>query len=422
MQKTLSIFIYLILLLGFVLSKPLVSQEIRKEGRYFVAEINKEMNVKPGGSLRIYDIRGDVKVNVWGKNKVSIREIKKMDVFTDEEARTALEKSKSEYRYHDNIVEISGETFSRNWIISRFNITVPKSFNVDVTTRAGDITILGAGGEVSLRTSGGDIILRNIEGVVEARTSGGDIEVTNSKNRVNIKTSGGDIELRNIGGPVNAKTSGGDVKIVGATGDIELTTSGGDIEIFEVEGKVIARTSGGDLEIENTSGPVTAQTSGGDIRFRKIDGRLIVSTSGGDIKGRTVLSNCEVSTAGGSIQLRDVQGGVKAKTAGGDITVEVTLKDFSKEHYVDLRTASGDITLFIPEKLPASINAEIKITDRWEDYNIYSDFPLKVSDGPGAQKRHWGSKTLRARGDINGGGDPIELYTTNGDIHIKKLK
>jgi hypothetical protein len=48
------------------------------------------------------------------------------------------------------------------------------------------------------------------------------------------------------------------------------------------------------------------------------------------------------------------------------------------------------------------------------DYQIYSDFPLKI-DGAG-------SRLITATGKINGGGDLIKLNTTNGDIRIRKLE
>ena len=48
------------------------------------------------------------------------------------------------------------------------------------------------------------------------------------------------------------------------------------------------------------------------------------------------------------------------------------------------------------------------------DYQIHSDFPLSIKD----EDRN----SITAKGDINGGGDSIQLNTTDGDIYIKKLK
>ncbi|MFQ5603639.1 MAG: DUF4097 domain-containing protein [bacterium] len=408
-------------------SSPTISQEIVKKGRYFVAEITKNFTVKPGGTLRIYDVRGDVRIETWAQNKVTANEIKKMDVFTREEAETVLKKSAASYEQRGNVVEIGGEYHSRDWITSTFEVKVPKTFNVDIETRGGDLSVTDLIGDVDLKTSGGDIDLDDIDGEIDARTSGGDITVMNSKQRVNLKTSGGDLRLKNIGGPLLAKTSGGDIILTQSEDKVDLNTSGGDIEITDAGGTVKAHTSGGDIDVNTSRGAVEVHTSGGDLVLRNIGGSLEASTSGGDIEGRSIKGNADVSTSGGSIKMKDVQGGVRAKTAGGDLDVEITLTDFAKEHGVYMRTAGGEISLTIPEKLPATIRAVIEITDRWEDYNIYSDFPLKISEEAGRERsersrRRRSRRFIVSEGDINGGGDMIELFTTNGNIQINKLR
>ncbi|MFQ5641654.1 MAG: DUF4097 domain-containing protein [bacterium] len=410
----------------FCLCNTAFAQELTKRGRYYVAEITKSFKVKKGGALIIYDVRGDVRVRTWDKEEVFIKEQKSMDVFTEKEAKTVLEKSKSSYQQNGNTIEIGGEYYTRDWIKSEFEITVPRVFMVDIRTRSGDIAVRQLIGEVNLKTSGGEIVLEDIDGEIDAYTSGGNIEVLNSTKRARIKTSGGDLELENIGGPLVAKTSGGDIVLTGSKGRLELHTSGGDIEIKDAGGEVKAHTSGGDIEVNNTQGDVEVHTSGGDIDLRNIGGRLEASTSGGDIKGDMINGGVHASTSGGSIELQDVKGGVEGKTAGGDISVEITLEDFKKNHSVDLRTAGGEIVLYIPERLPATIRAEIKISDRWDDYNIYSDFPLTSTEDTSEERkgrRHSRRRRyVRSEGDINGGGNFIELYTTNGDIHIKKLR
>lgn len=400
------------------------AQEIKKEGRYYVTETIKNFTVKKGGTLRIYDILGDVRAETWDKNEVVVTEFKKMDVFTREEAEIVLEKSKSSYRQRDNLIEIGGEYYSRDWIKTDLKVTVPRYFNLEIETRGGDLEVSRLTGKVDLATSGGDIVLSDIDGEVDAKTSGGDVVVRNSTQRVNVRTSGGDLELENIGGPLTAKTSGGDITLIGSNDRLDLHTSGGDIEIRDAGGEVRAQTSGGDIDIVNTSGSVRVHTSGGDIEFRNIGGYLNASTSGGDIEGRKIDGGAEVATSGGSIELQEVNGGVRAKTSGGDIYVEITLTDFEKEHRVDLRGSGGEIKLYIPEKLPATIQAEIEITDRWEDHNIYSDFPLTSTEESGRERgrRHRGRKFIRSEGDINGGGDFVELFTSNGNIYIKKLR
>lgn len=415
-------FILVASLFLLILNNESQSQELIKKGRYFIADVTKNFTVKAGGTLRILDIRGSVDIVTWAKNEVLVHEYKKIDARTESEAKEILAKSRSGYSQSGDVIEIGGDYYDRDWIESDYEITVPKNFNVDVKTRGGDLTVGHLTGAVNLTTSGGEIRLNDIDGLVDAKTSGGDIEVVNSKQRTELSTSGGDLDLANIGGPLFAKTSGGDITLRESKDRSVVHTSGGDIIVVGAGAIVEAHTSGGDIEISDTKGAAEVHTSGGDIELRNIGGALEASTSGGDIAGRAIQGGAEISTSGGDIELLDVKGGVYGKTAGGDITVEITLADFKVDHRTSLRTAGGEITLFIPAKLPATIRAEIEINDRWEDYNIYSDFPLTSSSEAGGETRRSRSrKFIRSEGQINGGGDIIELFTTDGNIHIKKL-
>ncbi len=402
-----------------VATQSCYSQELKRSGRYFVAELSKSFKVDHKGELIVEDVRGDVSVQGWDKKEVHIKELKKMDVFTRAEAETILEKSRSSYHQSGNTITIGGEYFRRDWIESEFTIKVPSGFNTSVGTRGGDITIGDVEGSVSLKTSGGDISLSRIGGKINARTSGGDVAVVDVRNEVTLKTSGGDIVVSNVTGHLLAKTSGGDISIAKVGGSVDVHTSGGSIAIADANSGVKAKTSGGDIELRGTEGAVAVHTSGGDITLLDVGGALEASTSGGDISGRRVGGRAQVTTSGGDIRLDDVIGGVYGKTAGGDIEVKIGLEDFSKPHEIDLRSAGGEIELTIPEKMPATIRAEIDIDGRWEDYNIYSDFPLtSASDSESERRRR--RRYVRSEGDINGGGDLIQLYTTNGDIYIKK--
>ena len=63
--------------------------------------------------------------------------------------------------------------FSRG---SRFDVTIPSSFNLEFDTSGGDVRIDGnLSGYVSGRTSGGDIDVGDIGGDADLKTSGGDI-------------------------------------------------------------------------------------------------------------------------------------------------------------------------------------------------------------------------------------------------------
>lgn len=418
------------LVLVMLASAAGLAQELRKEGRYYVSEIKRNFTVQPAGTLEMSGIQGDIDITVWPKNEVQIVERMRMDVYTEEEAKRAVEETKASYRQSGDRIIVGGIERSRRWIQSNFQISLPAAFNLDISTEGGDISARQIKGTSRLRTSGGDVTLLETGGNIRATTSGGDITVRDSEGEVDVKTSGGDIDLERIKGMFTGATSGGNITLRGASKDVRLRTSGGDVEIFDTDGSVNASTSGGDVRVENVRGRVDASTSGGDVTLSNIKQEVEASTSGGDVRATGLFAPARLRTSGGDVNARDVQASINAATSGGDVEVEFTLKDFSKPHAITLKSSGGSITLAIPEKLPANIFAEIRLGDgRWysrERYDISSDFPLKIQREEGGKeegRRGIGSSGhyIRGEGQINGGGDPITLTTSAGNIIIRKL-
>jgi DUF4097 and DUF4098 domain-containing protein YvlB len=403
------------------LSLASFAQELRKEGRYYVSEIKRNFNVSATGTLEMSDITGDIDISVWPKNEVQILERLRMDVYTEEEAKRALEDRKASYTQSGDRIIVRGEgRRSRESLESSFQISVPAAFNLDIATSGGNISARQIKGTSCLRTSGGNVTLLEVGGTVRATTSGGNVDVRDSDGDIDVKTSGGNLDLERIKGVLVGATSGGNIMLRGATKDVRLRTSGGDVEIIDTEGAVTASTSGGNVRVENVRGRVEASTSGGDVILRNIKQEVEAATSGGDIDAVGLFGAARLRTSGGDVQLRDVQASVSAATSGGDVEVDFTLKDFTKPHTIDLKSSGGEIMLTIPEKLPATITAEIRLGDgRWfsrERYDISSDFPLKIQREEESREGRY----IRGEGQINGGGDLITLTTSAGNITIRK--
>jgi hypothetical protein len=422
-NQLISVFILLFFLFILIPQQTFSQEKLRKEGRYYIADIERSFDVKKGGNLVMEKIRGDVEITTWSKNTVKIHEIRKMDVYTEAEAKAVLKERDIIYQKTDNTIRVGGEDSYRSYMSSKFELVLPVEFNVDIGTSGGDISITDLKGTVELKTSGGDIDLIRIDGAVTAKTSGGDVTVKENKQSVWITTSGGDIEISDVMGDVEAKTSGGDITVENNKARVSARTSGGDIELKNIGAEVDAHTSGGDIIVDGTNGELEVSTSGGDIELRNIKDVIKAETSGGDVDATNVINGIYATTSGGDIDLNDIQGFIEAKTSGGDVEAKMTLKDFAKDHHVDMKSSGGNLTLYIPEKLPANIVAVINIRgSSWRDYDIYSDFPLTSKKETDKDRRGRREEVIHSEGKINGGGDPIYLETTNGNITIKKLR
>ena len=129
---------------------------------------------------------------------------------------------------------------------------------------------------------------------------------------------------------INVHTGGGDVSLTGTSGSAALHTSGGDISARNVNGNVEAKTSGGGILADTIHGDVDANTSGGEVRLLHVDGKIKGQTSGGDVQCSLVGANrgIQVSTSGGSIRLTLPQataGSLEASTSGGEISSELAM-------------------------------------------------------------------------------------------------
>ena len=420
---------------------------IVKEGRIYKAEVVNEFEVGAGGKLELAGITGDVWVDSWNENKIEIVQKMVIDVYTMEEAERIYDLNILQFEEKGKTITAYIRNGRRGNLSVTYYITLPQKFTADISTSGGDFNIQNLNGDYYFKTSGGDIEINSCQGEIECSTSGGDLELFDIKGKlyantsggdivcarcsdqIELKTSGGEIELRELQGKIYAKTSGGDIEAIQINGELEVKTSGGEIVLeYITSSKLIdANTSGGDIEVQNIDGNLYLKTSGGDICAQAIKGNLEAKTSGGDIEICESQGNIEVATSGGDIEVCDAQGYIEAETSGGDIEVSLEKYIPKKDQHISLKSSGGEINLTLPKDFKASINALINIYGaNFDEYEIRSDFTLKITQtseesGKGAAKIfHKMYGTIAAEGDINGGGNRINLETTNGSIYIKK--
>ncbi len=226
-------------------------------------------DVAAGGTLNIDSDAGTIEVASHDEEQVVV----KVTRFGSNQEDFIVEVSKS-----GNDVNIEGDkksSWSWNGPKIRYEVTVPKSYNVN------------------LRTGGGSIDIEDIKGEVEAHTSGGSISLGEITGDVNVKTSGGSIRVEDVAGNIRAHTSGGSIKAKLSkqiTDDCKLTTSGGSITAYlnpEMAVDLDAGTSGGSVRTEFSVA--------GKIKRSSIEGQI----NGG---GPTL----KLKTSGGSVTIKEI--------------------------------------------------------------------------------------------------------------------
>lgn len=183
-------------------------------------KIEKGYSVDSGGSLTLVSEFGAIDVQTAEGNQVEIVVTKATKPLSKSAAKDALADFDVTFANEDTGVRIEGafKQGREHWrkvlnrLEIRFQVTVPKDYNVDLDTAGGSIKVGDLNGTVQAHTSGGSLRFGNIIGTVWGRTSGGSIKLTSSGGPADLKTSGGTIEVGDVTGDIHAQTSGGSLR------------------------------------------------------------------------------------------------------------------------------------------------------------------------------------------------------------------
>jgi DUF4097 and DUF4098 domain-containing protein YvlB len=308
-----------VLALGTLLVVPAALQARSDRVTRFV---EKTFTVQPGGTFKATTQGGDITIRTADVKEVRITAKQVFRTSNEQEADEILAKLTLTMEQAGNDVTAEakyekrpGGSWFSNWppLTVSFEVTVPKNYNLNLTTSGGDIAAASLQGNIRARTSGGDMKFDRVDGEIDAHTSGGDITLREGTALAKLGTSGGDIDVDRAGGPTQVSTSGGDITINAVTQLISATTSGGDVRATLTE---------------PMKQDAVLSTSGGDVRVRVVKGagfELDASTSGGDVRAEGVTITIAKGGVGKSRLAGSVNGGgprLKLRSSGGDISVQ----------------------------------------------------------------------------------------------------
>ena len=372
---------------------------LTRQGNAWVEEVN---GVLTGATrLKVFSPEGSIEVRGGSGSEISYKVRKRVRMPREDEARRLLQDCPLKARINGDQAELILDCpvrRPRQRVGADFYVTVPKALaRAMLETMGGGVLADNIDGEVSVRTSGGGISMDHIGGAVTLETAGGGIKLGQVQGRIKAQTAGGQIDLESAGDEAVLITSGGNIVVVHCLKAIRAETAGGEIRILRAGGNIVAGTAGGDVRIGDAAGTVMAQTSGGSIHVDSAHGLV------------------RAETAGGGIRLWKIAGPVRAETAAGNITAQVVA---TGKLWGDstLETTVGDVVVYLPVDLAVTIRATIEAAG--SRHNIVSDFPMSIRssrDQPGVRE-------VFGEGQMNGGGAPLRIRTTSGNIEIRKVK
>ena len=372
----------------------------QRQGGAWVETLTCDIPVQPGGQLTLRADQGPVSVHTGTQDRIGCKVSLRAYSRDKSRARSLLDQFELTARRNgESGVYLSGRFNSSHHhsdsLSAQYQLLVPQHFNLD------------------LATQGGTLHVDNLDGELRGVTAGGDIGTGNITGPVHLETAGGSIRLGSIGARLDARTAGGSISVGNVKGDAALETSGGEITVGVVDGALQARTAGGDITLQAATGPVIVETAGGQIRLGQCGGAVQAETAGGNIHLGGARGTVRAQTAGGSIDLLQLMSAVRAQTSAGRILAQINASR-SSFGASSLSTSVGDVDVFLPPDLPMTINAVVREA---AGHKIFSDFPLQIEGNHSA----FNTGPIRGKGEIGGGGDPLNIMTSMGNIRIEKL-
>jgi hypothetical protein len=236
--------------------------------------IDRTFDVRAGAEFVLSNVNGRITINSWDQPKVRVIAHKEVDGDRDE-----LKKALAELRVemlprngglvvtthypknNDGVGSIfawlAGEHIDAN---VRYDITVPRTMNVDVTNTNGAIHLTAVTGKHELDTTNGKIEVKRCAGSLDASTTNGAI----------------DAELIQLaqGQPLRFETTNGRIVVAlpaGARADVDAATTNGSIN----SDLPVATTRAGDNTLRGT-----INGGGTSLKMRTTNGGITIRTVG----------------------------------------------------------------------------------------------------------------------------------------------
>lgn len=136
---------------------------------------------------------------------------------------------------------------------------------------------------------------------------------------------------------------------------------------------------------------------------------LSLKAKNGGISISGIDATAEFETVNGGLHLSNLAGNVRGRTTNGGVHVDLAGTSW-KGTGLDLQTTNGGVHVTMAENYAARIETGTV------NGGIHSSVRgLQVEKDPNDRRGH---RATRITTDLNGGGAPIRLITTNGGVHI----
>jgi len=316
-------------------------------------------------SIKIVNDRGAVNISDSNDNNLHISVHKKIRGDNQKQADEWNEATNPQIAVNGRLVTVNANTqgAGNHSITTDLDIALPRKIPVNISTKKGDVSVIGRDGAV---------------------------EISSRK---------GDVNVEDITGNVNLNLDDSSALVSKVSGDVAIDGRSNTVSIADVKGSARLNVDFMEsLQLAKIGKTVSFKSSRTEMEFTKLDGELNLDK--GDLRSDKLLGPLRLTTRAKDINLDGVSGDARVQNENGGIEIQLAAPG-----NIQIDNRQGDIKVGVPGK------AGFRVDSRVRGGEIQSDFDaLKVTneDDRGT-----------ASGTVGNGASHLVLNNEHGTIEIR---
>ena len=189
-------------------------------GHNFSYEDQIQQDFPAGSSLRITSDRGAVNLTVSNDNQIHVASHKRINADNQQEADKYNPDTKPQINASGNVITLNANTqgAGERTVTTDLDVSLPRKVSVVISTRHGDVSVLGRDGDVEIATQHGDVNASDINGKLNLNLAGGTNRVSNISGDVSVQGRGEDVSLDDIKGSAHLNGEFDSIKLAKIAG------------------------------------------------------------------------------------------------------------------------------------------------------------------------------------------------------------
>jgi DUF4097 and DUF4098 domain-containing protein YvlB len=319
-----------------------------------------------GASLHVNDTRGTVNISASDDDQIRVVVRKRISAESEADANKWNASTKPQLTVSGSVVTLNANNQGAgdHWVAEDLDITLPRKAAVVLSSRYGDVSIIGREGNLEITNQHGDVTTTDING------------------KVSLNLDHSSARISQVAADISIQGRANDVSIEDVKGGVHL-----DGEFME------------SVKLAKISQPVIFKSSRTDMDFSRLDGNLDLDS--GDLQASDLVGPLRLTTRSKDIRLTGVSGDVRLQDENGSVELRM-----NKMGGMQVDNRKGDIQIYLPDKAGFQVDA------RARNGEVETDFDqLKVDNS---------NDQAVATGAVGGGGPHVVVNNEHGSIEIRK--